>query len=145
MIQISDHVIKRYRQRCNSTRSGKNIKKKLIDMWEKAIPAELKKEYRAFQLAKHGADKITEYRIRGDFILVSVDGILMTMHSNESRRWKPASFLETERLKERIFKIALRLSKCNLQNNDLLKKSVLNELQLEIELYEKELKNEDQM
>jgi hypothetical protein len=141
MIEISDHVIKRYRQRCSGSNKESRCKKKLYEMWERGSPAEVKKEYRAFQLAKHGVDKVVEYRLFNEFVLVSVDNILTTIHRNESNRWQPASWLETEKAKKRVFQKAMKLSKCCIEGHTLLEKSIIEEFYSAVRDYEEALEN----
>lgn len=88
-LKVSPHAIDRYRERTNCTvrMDACHVKQRLESTFNKSVPAELKKEYRVTQLLRYGLDKTTEYRICSNIVFVIVDGVVATVHRNESKRW----------------------------------------------------------
>ncbi len=88
--KVSPHAIERYRARTNCSKGmdTKQVRDRLLQTFNKSLPAELKQKFRVAQMLRYGVDTETEYRICSDFVFVIVDGEVMTVHRNESKRWK---------------------------------------------------------
>jgi hypothetical protein len=90
---ISDHALRRFRARfcdptANSPLSEDELATRVHTLYEKASPAEVIPKYIARQMLSHGIDKDTSYRIRGNIVFVVVEDTLITVHNNETKRWR---------------------------------------------------------
>jgi hypothetical protein len=84
---ISRHAIDRFRKRTGSKKSDDAIQKQLLRFLEDGKEVQPTGNYGVVQLLNHNL-KPASYFAYGSFILVVEDNVLVTIHSNESKRWK---------------------------------------------------------
>jgi hypothetical protein len=84
---VSDHAVKRFRERTNLVRSDQSIRNRLMDMVNKGIEVKPKKYYGVVALINHGF-RAARYFSYNNFIIVVEDEAIVTVHQGEANRWE---------------------------------------------------------
>jgi len=87
-IHVTDHAINQFRQRADRPYRYGEALDRIQELWCSTSPAELDPRYRLGQLLRHGADHEAEYRMGAGWVMVMVRGVIVTVHRNESGRWR---------------------------------------------------------
>ena len=87
---VTDHALKRFRARIvvNASWSREELITYIQTLYKKARPAEVVPKFVAQQLLRYGIDKETEYRMYQGLVFIVVENTLLTVHRNETRRWR---------------------------------------------------------